>query len=118
MTEHPPPSSRLSDARAPVRRIAIRDLIALAERGDAGATAALTAHLARERDEAALLLVIRALARLNAQGAAGYLARLRDDSGSSPAVAHAALLAHDELEVRRRPPPPPPDESLAPEDLE
>ncbi|MFN5945985.1 MAG: hypothetical protein ACK5ZG_09070 [Phycisphaerae bacterium] len=111
------PLERLQDQRPAVRRIAIMDL--LRDGGDAGLTALLT-HLPREQDERAALLIVRNCAERKHQPARAVLAQLRDSAAAPAAVAHAALLAHDALEVAARPAPPPlvidPDDVEADED--
>lgn len=93
---------RLNDARPAVRRIAAMDV--LRDEGEAG-LAALAEHVVRERDERCAILIVRALAERGYQPARGALARVRDDGTVAAAVAHAALLAHDALEVAARPAP-------------
>lgn len=99
------PLERLHDPRPAVRRIAIMDV--LRDGGEAGLSALLT-HLPRENDERAALLIVRTCAERNHQPARPILAQLRDNAAAPAAVAHAALLAHDALEVAARPAPPPP----------
>jgi hypothetical protein len=99
------PLERLSDPRPAVRRIAIMDM--LRDAGESGLTALLT-HLLRETDERAALLIVRTCAERTYQPARPVLAQLRDNTATPAAVAHAALLAHDALEVAARPAPPPP----------
>lgn len=99
------PLERLTDPRPAVRRIAIMDM--LRDAGESGLTALLT-HLPRETDERAALLIVRTCAERTYQPARPVLAQLRDNPAASAAVAHAALLAHDSLEVAALPAPPPP----------
>lgn len=99
------PLARLHDPRPAVRRIAIMDI--LRDGGESGLST-LLAHLPQESDERAALLIVRTCAERNHQPAGPILAQLRDNAAAPPPVAHAALLAHDALEVAARPAPPPP----------
>jgi hypothetical protein len=91
---------RLQDARPAVRRIAVMDV--LRDGGEAG-LAVLVERVREERDERTALLMVRAFAARKYQPARIVLAGLRDDVTRPAAVAHAALLAHDALEVAARP---------------
>jgi len=65
----------------------------------------LLEHLPRERDPKARLLIIRALGVSAFGKAMTVLASLRADPATPPQESHAALLAHDAIEVALRPPP-------------
>lgn len=100
--------ARLNDTGPAVRRVAIMDALrvqvpssrdtllqALLERLESGA----------ERDDKCRLLIIRGLGTTAYIPARETLARLRDSKSTSPAEYHAALVAHDAIEVALRPPP-------------
>ncbi len=93
---------RLRDAAPAVRRVAILDA---ARTGTPQSAGALLVHLATERDPKARLLVIRALGSAAYPPAMPVLAGLRADPKTPPQESHAALLAHDAIEVAVRPPP-------------
>lgn len=94
--------ARLRDAAPAVRRVAILDA---ARTGTPQSAKALLDHLPTERDPKARLLLIRALGSLAHQPAMSVLAGLRADPKTPPQESHAALLAHDAIEVAVRPPP-------------
>ncbi len=58
-----------------------------------------------ERDDKCRLLIIRGLGTAAYVPARETLARLRDSKSTIPAEYHAALVAHDAIEVSLRPPP-------------
>lgn len=108
---------RLGGASAGARRVAALDVRRQLVRGSIAGAAldrawgALTDRLAVERDEGALLALIRALragaeagsvASDGGRSARAGLARLRDDAAWWPRVGHAALLAHDAIEYAAR----------------
>jgi HEAT repeat protein len=93
--------ARLRDAAPGVRRVAILDA---ARTGTPQSFEALLDHLATERDPKARLLVIRALGSAAFPPAMAALASLRADPRTPPQESHAALLAHDAIEVAMRPP--------------
>lgn len=98
-TAHPW-ADRLRHASPSVRRIAILDALC----AQPPALAELLTHAEHEHDERAALLIVRGViaahergAPLNLPHAQATLARLRDHPATPPALAHAALLAHDTL---------------------
>jgi hypothetical protein len=95
---------RLAEADAGVRRVAIMDLIRLAadEVLAARANAALLAHLPRETDEKAAILIVRQLGRAAFVPAQAALQGMYDDRGVPARLAHAAILAHDQIELSLR----------------
>lgn len=100
--------ARLTDQGPAVRRVAIMD--ALRVEDPSSRDMLLKTLLARlesnaERDDKCRLLVIRGLGTAAYAPARETLARLRDDTRTSPAEYHAALVAHDAIEVALRPPP-------------
>ena len=94
--------ARLRDAAPAVRRVAILDA---SRTGTPQSAKALLEHLATERDPKARLLVIRALGSAAYPPAMPVLAGLRADPKTPPQESHAALLAHDAIELATRPPP-------------
>ena len=100
--------ARLNDSGPAVRRVAVMDALRVQ---DAAAREKLLQTLLAglesnaERDEKCRLLIIRGLAAATYVPAKQTLARLRDSNASSPAEYHAALVAHDAIEVALRPPP-------------
>lgn len=92
--------ARLSGPAGP-RRVAVLDLIRLAP-GEPRAQALLIEHLARERDERCAILIIRHLGAARCRAAMPLLWRLYADRATPVRVAHAAVLAHDAIEVGGR----------------
>ena len=98
---------RLADERPGVRRLAVLDLIAAAD-ADPSIDGLLLEHLERERDERAAAAIVRRLARARYRPARPLLWRLYADRSTPVALAHAAILAHDAIELtapRAGPPP-------------
>ena len=86
---------RLDDERPSVRRLAAIDL---ASSGDLDTVAA---RLRRgEPDEKAALTMIRVLGDAGADGARPALWGLYQDAQTPARVAHAAIRAHDRIELR------------------
>lgn len=92
--------ARLSGPVGP-RRVAVLDLIRLAS-GDPRAEALLVEHLARERDERCAILIIRHLGAAGSSAARPLLWRLYADRSTPVRIAHAAVLAHDAIELAGR----------------
>lgn len=93
---------RLRDPAPAIRRVAILDA---ARTGTPQSAQSLLEHLATERDPKARLLVIRALGVAAYRPAMAALASLRAIPTTPPQESHAALLAHDAIEVAMRPAP-------------
>lgn len=92
---------RLAHADAGVRRLAVHDLARMAA-ADPQATDALLAHLPRETDERAAMLIIGHLAAARHAPAMPCLKALYDDRRTPARPAHAAILAHDAIELASR----------------
>lgn len=92
---------RLSAGTPGAVRLAVLDLIRQSPRGAdrAAAAGAMAAALANAADEATALALIRGLEALGGPEQTPALAAVRDDRSRPAAVRHAALLAHDSLEV-------------------
>lgn len=88
--------AHLAHAQAGVRRLAVLDLARL---GGDEAGAALAAHLPGETDERAAILIARYLGHARYRPARALLKRLYDDPGTPARIAHAAILAHDAIEL-------------------
>jgi hypothetical protein len=89
---------RLAEPEAAVRRIAILDLVRLAAKSD-GVNAALLEHLQREPDEKAAIVIVRHLGQVGFGAARPVLKALYDTLATPPRLAHAAILAHDRIEL-------------------
>lgn len=92
---------RLGAAEPGARRVAVLDLIRLAD-ADPRATAALLEHVPRETDERAAILIVRHLGRARHRPAKALLKGLYDDARTPVRLAHAAILAHDAIELAGR----------------
>ncbi len=91
-------AARLRSPEAPVRRIAVLDLVRLAnDRPEA--TAALAAHLRVETDEKSRIAIVRHLGHVRHAPSKADLWALYADRGTPARVAHAAILAHDTIEL-------------------
>jgi HEAT repeat protein len=95
---------RLDDERASVRRLAAMDMKACLATGDRDAAlGAMISRLERgESDEKTALGLIRALGTARHEPARPILRRLHDTRETPVRIAHAAILAHDEIEVAAR----------------
>ena len=69
---------------------------------DDAALNAIAEHVSLETDESTLVTLIRWLGRTNDPRVMPALRRLRDDPASPARVAHAAILAHDGIELASR----------------
>ena len=97
-----PIPSRLADPRPAVRRIAAMDLLRDAH---AEGLHALVARIATERDERCFSTIAKGLAALAFLPARDVLAKICEDTSVPAAIAHAALLSHDAIELAHRPAP-------------
>jgi len=88
---------RLEHSDAAVRRTAILDLARLGDR-DPAASVTLLDHLPRETDERARVLIARHLGAVRYIPAKPALWALYADRSTPVRVAHAAVLAHDQIE--------------------
>lgn len=95
---------RLTHPTPGVRRVAILDLLRSPLTPDAARLAAdtLARAIPTEPDEPTRLAMIRCLGRIGSSPEMGVLASIRDDRATPVALAHAATLAHDSIEVRLR----------------
>lgn len=95
---------RLGHTAPGVRRIAALDLLRSPVTPEATPLVgdALVAAINREQDLATRLALVRALGHLGGDRHRPALAQLRALPGTPPDLAHAAILAHDSIEVRHR----------------
>jgi HEAT repeat protein len=94
--------ARLNHVDPGVRRIAAMDLARLApdDPHRAPAADAVATRLEAEADDSVRCRLVRTLGKLGNLDHLRVLARIRDDAGSSPQLAHDALLAFDLIEHR------------------
>ncbi len=69
---------------------------------DPAATAALAEHLPSESDEKAMVAIIRHLGRVRHAPSKLFLWSLYEGRAAPARVAHAAILAHDAIELWER----------------
>lgn len=91
-------AARLRSGDAKVRRIAAMDLGAAAG-GEPRATGILAGHLKAETDEKTAVAIIRHLGRARHGASRALLWSLYADRRTPARVAHAAILAHDAIEL-------------------
>lgn len=84
-----------------VRRIAGADLARLGET-DLAAMAALAEHLPSEANEKTAVAIIRHLGRARHSPSKPLLRSLYENHATPARIAHAAILAHDAIEVWER----------------
>jgi hypothetical protein len=89
---------RLRSAEASVRRIAVADLANRAS-GSPRATEALATHLGVEADEKSRIAIIRHLGHSRHAPSRAELWALYANTDTPARVAHAAILAHDMIEL-------------------
>lgn len=90
---------RLGSGEARTRRIAVADLIR--EYGaDPEVVESLAARLACEADEKAAVAIVRHLGRVDYRPARAMLWSLYASRSTPARLAHAAVLAHDAIELR------------------
>ena len=94
--------ARLNHADPGVRRVAAMDLSRLPADHEhrAQAADAVAMRLDAEGDESVRCRLVRTLGNLGNLDHLRQLAAIRDDAGSSPQLAHDALLAFDLIEHR------------------
>ncbi len=93
--------ARLQSGDPSVRRIAAADLVRLGET-DPAATAVLSEQLPSETDEKAAVAIIRHLGRVRHIPSKPFLWSLYESTATPARVAHAAILAHDAIDVWER----------------
>lgn len=94
--------SRLEDPRETVRRLAVMDIARLEGAERRRALAPLGARLQRETDERTALAIIRLLAEVSHEPSREILRGLYDRRETPVRIAHAAILAHDAIELAAR----------------